>query len=284
MRNQRNNSSAAFVAVEFIAIVAVLVLLAGIILPAMGRFKSASLSARCVNNHKQVVHAWLLYAHDYSGKCANNFTIPDTQNTMINGTLQSWANNIMTWEAGGAISDRSVTNEAWARGIMHPYTSGDIEIYRCPADRYLSPVQRARGYEKRLRTIAMNCLIGRLDTSPTSASGRSWAFGGAYRQWLSVRSIPNPATTFLTLDEHPDSVNDGLFINDPAASLWGDIPGALHDNATTFSFTDGHAELRRWRGTSTRIPVRFMYTTPRPFDANGRKDFTWYRERMGLVR
>src|SRR5687768_11141502 len=104
----------------------------------------------------------------------------------------------MTW-GRSSTEDRSVTNRAWAAsGRVHPYTSGDILIYKCPADTYLSPAQRAGGYQQRLRSVAMNALMGQPERTPNS-SGRSWAFDGQYRQWLKAKQIPRPDATWLTI-------------------------------------------------------------------------------------
>ena len=36
-----------------------------------------------------------------------------------------------------------------------------------------------------------------------------------YRQFLKAGSIPNPSGLFVTLDEHPDSINDGFLQTNP---------------------------------------------------------------------
>ena len=40
-------------------------------------------------------------------------------------------------------------------------------------------------------------------------------------QFLKAGSIPNPAGLFVTLDEHPDSINDGYFPNRSSPDLYG---------------------------------------------------------------
>jgi prepilin-type processing-associated H-X9-DG protein len=86
------------------------------------------------------------------------------------------------------------------------------------------------------------------------------------------------------MDEHPDSINDGMMINEVAASSWLDIPGGLHEGATSVSFADGHVDTRRWRSKTSKLPVRFQYVQPPNFDAEGRRDHAWYIENSGLVR
>ena len=271
-----------FVPIELLAIVAITVLLLGITLPAIAHSRAKTRATQCLNNHRQIAHAWQLYAAENNGTCVNNYTIPNTLATIQAATFENWANNVMTW-ATSSTEGRSVTNRvSAASGRLHPYTSGDILIYKCPADTYLSPAQRAAAYPQRLRSVAMNALIGQPERPP-NLNGRSWAFGGQYRQWLKVNQIPTPAATWLTIDEHPDSINDGFFLVSPGSTTWADTPATHHGNATPFSFADGHVELRKWRSTAALMPVRYRYETPRPFNAAGRTDFTWYLEHTGLV-
>lgn len=112
MQIHRAKSPSGFVAIEVIAILAILFLLVGIALPLAANGKARSTTQRCLDNHKQVARAWLLYAQENNGKCANNFTIPDTEATIVRREFATWAPNIMTWSAGGGTPDVSVTNTA----------------------------------------------------------------------------------------------------------------------------------------------------------------------------
>lgn len=99
--------------------------------------------------------------------------------------------------------------------------------------------------------------------------------------------VPRPAKTWLMLDEHPDSINDGYFINNPTATAWQDVPASYHGGACGFSFADGHSEIRKWK-SATSIYPNVRYVNPpavRNFDATGKKvDFAWYLERTGYVK
>ena len=73
----------------------------------------------------------------------------------------------------------------------------------------------------------------------------------------------------MFLDEHPDSIDDGYFLNKDAPSpngyyasdQWLDLPASYHNRSTAFSFADGHASLHRWSRSSTIRP-------PAPHAAN----------------
>jgi prepilin-type processing-associated H-X9-DG protein len=86
------------------------------------------------------------------------------------------------------------------------------------------------------------------------------------------------------IDEHPDSINDGYFDNNPDSGYWGDIPACYHNGACGFSFADGHSEIKKWRSrTSKYTAVQFVYPNVMAFDAAGIQDFNWYKERTGYI-
>ncbi len=278
-----------FTLIELLVVIAIIAILASMLLPALGKTKEKVKGIRCMSNNKQLVLGWILYAGDYDEKCANNFTIPGTREAIQSGKFNNWVNNLMTWRADNSLEARSVTNIAWVKnGVLGPYTDGAVGIYKCPADHFLSSPQRAKGWKQRLRSISMNALFGRSNNNPTdnTARGASWAFGGRYRQFIKTTDVPQPSMTYLTLDEHPDIINDAFFITDPNASQWGDVPATYHNRATGFSFADGHAEIHKWQSDSTVYPVTFNnlgQIRKRNFDAAGREDMKWYADRIQLI-
>ena len=88
------------------------------------------------------------------------------------------------------------------------------------------------------------------------------------------------------LDEHPDSINDAYFINSDTASQWTDVPAAYHNGACGFSFADGHSEIKKWKSATSKyesVQYKDAAGYTKTFDAAGRDDFAWYKERTGMV-
>jgi prepilin-type N-terminal cleavage/methylation domain-containing protein/prepilin-type processing-associated H-X9-DG protein len=275
-----------FTLIELLVVIAIIAILASMLLPALAKAKTKAQGIQCVSNNKQLVLGWHLYAGDFNEACANNFTIPVTQEAISTRKFNNWVNNVMTWAAGSDIDSISVTNVEWVRnGVLGAYTGGAVGIYKCPADKFVSKAQRARGWNQRLRSNSMNAMFGRSnnEAGDNTARGQSWAFGGAYRQFIRTGDVPEPAKTWLTLDEHPDSINDAFFVTDPAVNNWQDIPASYHNGAAGFSFADGHAEVKKWLSATSKYPVGFVYPNVRQFDAAGRQDMLWYRERIQLI-
>ena len=74
-----------------------------------------------------------------------------------------------------------------------------------------------------------------------------------------------------------------MLFRSPSAGSWQDIPASYHNGACGFSFADGHAEIRKWLSATSRYPVDFSYGPTKNFDAAGRLDMQWYKERIQLI-
>ena len=127
----------------------------------------------------------------------------------------------------------------------------------------------------------MNAFFGAYNEQKTG----NWALGRnnffpTHRQWLKLSSVPRASNFFVTIDEHPDAINDGYFLNNPTGmqANWGDTPASYHNGAGGISFADGHSETHKWRGSATKIPVVYQSPAPiRPFgnDAGSKADYQY---------
>ncbi|PYL00500.1 MAG: prepilin-type cleavage/methylation domain-containing protein [Verrucomicrobia bacterium] len=291
----RTSLARGFTLIELLVVIAIIAILAGLLLPALAKAKTKAHGIMCLSNNKQLVLAWHLYAGDFDDRCANNFTIPGTEQAIQTKKFDNWVNNVMVWSPNDpsgapqyAIAYQSVTNVEWVKnGVLARYTSSALGVYKCPADNLVSPTERKAGFPYRLRSNSMNALFGYSGTDGhDDRDGKAWA-DQSYRQFLKQSEVPQPAFTWLTVDEHPDSINDSFFIVNRTASQWGDTPASYHNRACGFSFVDGHAEIKKWQSRTSVYGVKYLAGPPViPFDAAGKLDFRWYNDRTGwtLVR
>ena len=115
----------------------------------------------------------------------------------------------------------------------------------------------------------MNAMIG--DAGIYTQGGFNVNFPN-YTQFFKATTIPQPSDIFVFLDEHPDSIDDGYFLDsysDSGPPTWTDLPASYHNGAGSFAFADGHSELHRWRNKSTIQPaVAYGINPPLPMQIN----------------
>ena len=231
---------------------------------------------------------WIQYATDNNDRIVNNFGAAETTTEITGQTYRNWVNAVENWNIDPQVFDLTGIKQA----PMFPYV-GSVSVYKCPADHYISGGQLAAGYTARPRSYSMNCYFG--PYNPTWTSGAN-EFYPDYTQFLRLSTVPNPSNLFVTLDEHPDSINDGYLtvyanpdITKWSPQNWNDLPASYHDGACGFSFADGHSEIHKWKShVCTILPVRLSPGVPHiPFGSdigNVTQDIQWIASRASVLR
>jgi prepilin-type processing-associated H-X9-DG protein/prepilin-type N-terminal cleavage/methylation domain-containing protein len=267
---------AAFTLIELLVVIGIMAVLAGLLTTAISKAKGKGQSIFCLNNVKQLTLACLLYATDHDDRLPYNLggrkddpDDPDDRGIAPRADY-NWVNNIMDWE----VVNPDNTNTAFvSKGSFSPYVGRTVQIYRCPSDRVLSDIQRQAGWAARVRSYSMNAMVG--DAGDNSRYGTN-VFNPGYRQLKKTSYFTHPDSIFVFLDEHPDSINDGYFLNKTEQLEWFDLPASYHNGAANFGFADGHVSSQRWRYPTTKPPPKpDVAGLPLPVAANQRADYDW---------
>lgn len=247
-----------FTLIELLVVIAIIAILAAMLLPSLSRAKTTAQATTCANNVRQLAVAWLVYSDDNLGLLVNNTSMTDTRTYR-----QSWVNNIEDW---GASSEN--TNPAYVlSGKLALYVNNNLGVYKCPSD--LSQAQAG----PRLRSISMNSLVG----DPLVKPNR---FNPNWSQFLKIVQFPRPSTFFVFIEEHPDTINDGYFMNRWDQIQWGNLPASYHNGAANISWADGHIERHRWIADTIRAPVKGAVGGG--FVPSPTTDYLWLRDRTSF--
>jgi prepilin-type N-terminal cleavage/methylation domain-containing protein/prepilin-type processing-associated H-X9-DG protein len=277
---KRFSRQCGFTLLELLAVIAIVSILASIILPALSRAKARAQGTYCLNNTRQLLMAWTLYADEHDGRLAYNLGGGNV--SAADGSSQpvdmspNWANNVLSYDSQN--SDNTNSAKLVATGIG-PYVNTS-PTYRCPSDYALSQAQKSLGWTARVRSYSMNAMVG--DAGSFLKDGRSLS-NPDYVQFVKASAIPHAADIFVFLDEHPDTITDGYFANRTYPEVWMRLPGSYHDGAASFSFADGHAETHHWRYALTkRIPTPEKAYVPLPVPVGERADYYWVLSHMSV--
>jgi prepilin-type N-terminal cleavage/methylation domain-containing protein len=265
----------AFTLIELLVVIAIIAILASLLLPVLARAKDKARRIQCVNNEKQLILSWTMYAGDN-----REALVPNGGRAGGGGGMPRGSEPYL-WVYGGNHGDpQSLTYTQYLVGgsyaLFAPYLKG-AAIYKCPADRALTgPVRGNSAYH--VRSYAMNVYVG----TRSANVEQPLSLNSNFRVYLNTAQLASdsPANRFVFIDGHPASICTPAFGLNMSSDVFVHYPSTLHRGLGVLAFADGHTESRKWLDPRTRkgFPGGGQYIAHNDASSNN-QDLKWLRER-----
>jgi prepilin-type N-terminal cleavage/methylation domain-containing protein len=232
-----------FTLIELLVVIAVIAILMAILMPALKLAREQARGISCRSNQKQLALAYIMYAGDNDGSVCAGWA----RHNKVNG-VPPWVMPPLDYSAGNIIPRGTgpVTREqrynGLRAGVLYQYVR-DVGVYHCPGDNRITQ-GTSRGNGPEYLIYRSYSLTDYMRATEPSDPKKLFSFKNQANKMLFVEEIYDGASGNYN--------HDGWSYVPYSNTMWDPL-GIFHSDACTFSFMDGHSDLKKWDDKRTII-------------------------------
>jgi prepilin-type N-terminal cleavage/methylation domain-containing protein/prepilin-type processing-associated H-X9-DG protein len=273
MEMTANQSRHGFTLIELLVVIAIIAILASLLLPALAKAKAQARRIQCVNNHRQLLVAWNLYADDHNERLAPNGTSQDPKQT----NQAYWVKGVIVFAPNSSDNTNAQLMLDPKYSVLGPYLK-TASFFKCPADP--SKLKVLGKVRPTIRSYAMNAPVGWVENAFPDLDFSAAPRYKTFRRMSDITDLAL-ADLFVLTDVHGESICwpfFGVIMTGTNKTKMFHYPGSYHNRAAVVSFGDGHAESHRWMDARTYRPKSATFHSHSDLSPNN-PDVAWLQER-----
>jgi len=227
-----------FTLIELLVVIAVIAILMAILMPALKIAREQARAINCLANQRSLAQAYIMYADDNFGLLPDSNVRPAHVYgwvhcpTDINGTEFFLSSDDVSLED----RYRGIRN-----GVLWEYCAS-VDAFHCPGDR--------RWIDGTWVGDSSGC---RIYVSYAVQGGLNGEERDSIRKY---ENIENPGAVYVFVEEAYGGANcyncgSWMLANGDNENSWWDNLAPWHNDRSTLSFADGHAEVMKWQDERT---------------------------------